>query len=177
MSPVIVPPLSGSGVPRIAVMSEIVTGVVAVTRPFPLVVTFEKLALTGPVFTVASVSAAVTLDDPLKLTVHDASPVAVIDCVLARAEAVLAFPVRAPVKEVDETDDRPERLSAVPPSVIEVDPIVTELFAKEELGIFVSPAPEPTNSVAVRTPVLGLNVSALLVYSASLPLVAETKVG
>ena len=80
--------------------------------------------------------------------------------------ALLAFPVKAPTNVVLVTDTRPAIVVADDPNEIAVVPTVTLELLSAELGIDVSPAPDPLNCVAVNTPVLGLNCSLVLdVYS------------
>ena len=93
--------------------------------------------------------------------------------------AVLALPVKAPTKVVDVTEVKPVNVVTVAPNDTEVEPMVTLELVNAELGILVKLAPEPLNSVAVKTPVEGLNWYLVeLVYSVvKLPLVAAANNG
>jgi hypothetical protein len=64
--------------------------------------------------------------EPLKLT----PPIVLEVCSVV---AVLAFPVRAPVKPVEVTDVKPATVVAEEPSVIAVEPIVTVLLVNPAL--------------------------------------------
>ena len=80
--------------------------------------------------------------------------------------ALLALPVKAPTNVVLVTDTSPAIVVADDPNEMAVDPTVMLELLSAELGMDVSPAPDPLNCVAVNTPVLGLNCSlVLLVYS------------
>jgi hypothetical protein len=119
----------------------------AVTRPLPFTVmvgTVVELP-NAPVFelTVASVSAALTATLPSNETVHDASPVAVIERAVASVVAVVALPVSAPVKLVEATEVNPASVVELAPSAIAVVPTVTELFTNLLLAIL------PANIVLV----------------------------
>ena len=74
---------------------------------------------------------------------------------LVAVVAVFALPVNAPIKLVAVTEVNPANVVEVPPSAIEVLPMVTELLVNAPLGIFVKDAPEPLNKVAVNLPVEG----------------------
>ena len=74
---------------------------------------------------------------------------------LVAVVAVSALPVNAPIKLVAVTEVSPVKVVEVPPSAIEVLPIVTELFVKALFGMLVKEAPEPLNKVAVNVPVEG----------------------
>ena len=68
---------------------------------FPITVRLAKLAILAKVTALfAIVAAAVTFALPLKLTVHEMSPVAVILLAVASVVAVSALPVKGPVKPV-----------------------------------------------------------------------------
>jgi hypothetical protein len=75
----VVPALLAGVKPSAVVISVAFTAVDAVTNPFPLTVIFLKASVCGDELTVAKVKADDTLADPLKLTVHVASPEADID--------------------------------------------------------------------------------------------------
>jgi hypothetical protein len=70
--------------------------------------------------------------------------------------AVDALPVKAPTKVVEVTETRPANVVTVAPKATAVEPIVTLELTKAELGMLVKEAPEPLNTVAVKTPVDGL---------------------
>ena len=54
---------------------------------------------------------------------------------VANVVAVLALPVKAPVKPVDVTLVKPAKVVEVAPNAVDVEPIVTVLLLKELLGI------------------------------------------
>ena len=70
--------------------------------------------------------------------------------VAANFVAVEALPVRAPVNEVDDTDDRPEIVVAELPNEIAVVPMVTDELVRLELPILVSVLAEPEIVLLVR---------------------------
>ena len=78
---------------------------------------------------------------------------------VAKVLAVLAFPVNAPVNDVEETEVNPDNVVEVAPKAMLVVPIVRLLLVNAPLGMLVKPAPDPANSVAVRIPVLGTKLN------------------
>jgi len=76
------------------------------------------------------VAEPVTFDVPSNAPlVYVRSPVVEIVLPVARAVAVLALPVNAPVNPVDVTEANPVTEVTVPPNVMVVDPNTVELFA------------------------------------------------
>ena len=59
--------------------------------------------------------------------------------------ADVAFPDKAPTKVVDVTEVKPAKVVELDPKLMAVVPIVMLEFVNAELGIDVSPAPEPLN--------------------------------
>ena len=86
-----------------------------------------SIALVTAVFAIVDVIE--TSADPLNETDPVTFPVSEIVLAVCRVDAVLAFPVRAPVNEVDVTDVRPVIVVALDPSEIAVLPTVTPEFA------------------------------------------------
>ena len=78
----------------------------------------------------AKVAAAVTFPEPSNVgLVYVTSPVKAIVLPVANFVAVLALPVKAPVKSVELTETNPVTEVTVPPKVIVVDPNVVVLLA------------------------------------------------
>jgi len=84
------------------------------------------------------VAEPVTFDVPSNAPlVYARSPVVEIVLPVARAVAVLALPVNAPVNPVDVTEANPVTEVTVPPNVIVVEPNVVVLFASLLVAIAV----------------------------------------
>jgi len=97
--------------------------------------------------------------------------------VLVALLAVVAFPVKAPVNPVEVTEVNPAKVVEVPPNAMFVVPMVRLLFDSPPFGILVNPAPEPTNPVAVRIPVLGMKLNLVVVNLATVLPAADVQIG
>ena len=94
-----------------------------------------------------TVAVNVTFELPSIETLPDKSPAKVIVRAVAQALAVLALPVKAPVKPVDVTLVKPANVVELAPNAIAVVPIVVLLFTNLALAIL------PANIVFVTVPV------------------------
>jgi hypothetical protein len=118
---------------------NIVPGVVDVTA-VTLIVPAEKFpeasrattleAVLASVASTANVLAVEPLNVPPDVKYVPAVKAAVVAFAVVAVVAVEAFPVKAPTKVVDVTEDKPAIVVAEPPNDIAVEPTVTELFAK-----------------------------------------------
>jgi hypothetical protein len=153
---------------------------------FPVVVRLVPVA--APIFGVINVG-DVSMTNFVPVPVCDATEVAFPTLVIGPVKlasvvtveanvAVVALPVNAPINEVDVTDVNPARVIDEPPRIIFVVPIVILLSISAVFGIFVKPAPDPANPVAVRIPVLGIKLNfADDTYNGKLPELDVTHVG